>query len=155
MTTKLYGADKPSLEDLEHFGVPGMRWGVRRSSTGKTNHQLNKASRAKDKAQTRAEIAKENAQRDAAIEKARVRLSSGKTQADFKAAKRAHKSNKNELGTREARKKLNAAREKRDVDIHNANLIKSGAEATGHMIGTVGAVVLVGAASAAIGNRRL
>lgn len=33
MTGVMYPEDKPSLEELFHFGVKGMRWGVRKKVT--------------------------------------------------------------------------------------------------------------------------
>lgn len=43
--------DKPSLEDaLEHYGVKGMRWGVRKSSSERVSTEQIKAARLKNDA---------------------------------------------------------------------------------------------------------
>ncbi len=36
-------------EFLEHYGVPGMKWGRRKASSMSTNRSLNKASRKNDR----------------------------------------------------------------------------------------------------------
>lgn len=145
----------PPLEDvLEHFGVKGMRWGVRKttSSTGKSNRQLNRESRQRDRASGKAARAAENRQRDREIDAARQRVNSGKTQRDFKAAKKQFKLDKKELGTREARKKLNEARAKRMTDFEKAESYKSGSETTAAVLGTVGGTLLGVAIPAALAS---
>lgn len=100
---------------LEHHGVKGMKWGVRKSKS--ELRDLNRASRQKDREA-----------RDKAIDKARARVSSGKTKANFKQAKQNYKHDKLEIGSREARKILNKARAKRTSDIETSQLAKSGKE---------------------------
>ena len=102
-------------EELEHSGVKGMKWGVRKSKS--ELRDLNRASRQKDREA-----------RDKAIDKARARVSSGKTKANFKQAKQNYKHDKLEIGSREARKILNKARAKRASDIETSQLAKSGKE---------------------------
>ena len=127
----IFGVDlKPNLESvLEHHGIKGMRWGVRRDPR-------NVASRANDRAARR----QANAVRDKQIDTARARLRSGQTQRTFKTAKKQFKVDKKELGRREARKRLYEARLKRQKDVDRANMIKSGTETTATILGVVGAV---------------
>ena len=157
MTTRIYGATKPSLEDaLEHHGVKGQRWGVRRrSSTGMTNHQLNKASRARDKARQKANNEAFKKSYNAEIDAARNRVNSGKTDTAFKNAKSRAKAQKREVGSRETRKAIAAAREKRNTDYSTAGLTKYGAERTGAILGAVGGAVAVGALNVAVARRGL
>lgn len=129
-------------EVLEHYGVKGMKWGTRRASSSdrpsfvarrSKNRQLNKAARAKDRDKhTRT------------VDAARKRVDSGKTKADWKAAKRQHKQNKADLGSYEARKALNKAREKRMKDIETSKQYRDGREA---LLGTMLEVALAGAAN--------
>lgn len=103
---------------LEHFGAKGMKWGVRKSSAERSaGRAMNKASRRKDTDKI-----------DKTIDRARGRTSSGKTKAAWKKAKGEHSANKTKLGSREARKILNKAREKKYKDINNAQAAKSGKE---------------------------
>ena len=128
----LGASDKPSLtEAIEHFGVKGMKWGVRRDPR-------NVASRARDRATRKAAAADRNREIDAA----RSRLRSGETRATFKTAKRQFKEDKKTLGRREARKKLYAARLKKNSDIETANMIKTGGEEVGVILGIVGAAAI-------------
>lgn len=129
----IFGVDKkPSLaEALVHFGVKGMQWGVRRDPR-------NVASRAADRAARR----KFDQERNAEIDAARTRVRSGVTRSELKDAKRQFKTDKSELGRREARKKLYAARLKAQNDRDTANMIKSGAETAGAILGIVGGTVL-------------
>lgn len=114
---------------LEHFGAKGMKWGVRKSSAERSaGRAMNKASRRKD-----------TDKMDKTIDRARGRTSSGKTKADWKKAKGEHSANKTKLGSREARKILNKAREKKYKDINNAQAAKSGKE-TAIVLGIIGVV---------------
>jgi hypothetical protein len=123
---------KPSLEEaLEHFGIKGMRWGVRRDPR-------NVASRARD----RESAAKARGKQNAEIDAARLRVNSGKTRQDLKTAKKTFKSDKKTLGRREARKRLNAARIKAHTDVEKAQMVKSGAETAVAILGIVGGTVL-------------
>lgn len=129
----ILGVDnKPSLtEAIEHFGVKGMKWGVRRDPR-------NVASRARDRAARRAARADENREIDAA----RARLNSGQIARDLKTAKRQFKVDKKEIGRREAKKKLYAARLKAQTDVEKARTIKSGSETAIAILGVVGGAVL-------------
>lgn len=134
---------KPSPEEaLAHFGIKGMRWGVRRDPR-------NVASRARDKAAA----SKDRSARDKEIDAARVRVNSGQTRLTLKTAKKQFKEDKKTLGRREAKKKLNVARIKANTDIENAQMVKSGAETAGTILGIVGGVVLSAALGAAARRR--
>lgn len=143
---KVYADEKPSLEDLEHHGVKGQRWGVR-------NRQLNRASRQKDRATRRRSAAASDRIRNKQIDEARARVRSGVTKSEFKDAKKQFRVDKKTIGTREARKKLNVARLKKQTDLEKANQIKSGAETAGVIIGAVGGVALSAALAGARVNR--
>jgi len=113
---------------LEHFGVKGMHWGVRRAekqAARSRNRELNRTSRTKDKE----EWAK-------SVQKARDRLESGKSNEVVFKAKQEYAKNKQELGSREARKILNKARDKKMQDINMAQQAKNGKEAAA-MIGVM------------------
>lgn len=45
--TRYFGEDKPSLDDLSHFGVKGMKWGVRKSDVPGVSQRTSKEA-AKD-----------------------------------------------------------------------------------------------------------
>jgi hypothetical protein len=154
---KVYGAAKPSLDEaLAHHGVKGQRWGVRRrNSEGKTNRQLNRESRQRDRAKAAATNKRLNTNRNKTIDAARQRVKSGQTKAEYRAARKQYKIDKRQIGTREARKNLNAAKLKRMTDIQTANQVKSGRETTIAVIGAVGSVALSTALkSAAASNGR-
>lgn len=95
---------------LEHFGVKGMKWGVRKaassdsgSSDGKSqrqrNRELNKASRINDRINDRKEI-----------ESARRRHYGGENAKRIADAKAKYKEDKVTVGSREARKQLDQVR---------------------------------------------
>lgn len=138
----IVGLEKPSLEDLslQHFGVKGMQWGVVRNF--QRNRQLNKASRMKDRQANKAAAKREDMARNKAIDAARQRIGSGQARRDLKDAKSQFKTDKKAVGSREARKKLNAVRLRNQDDTDTANLIKSGSERTGAILGVVGSVLL-------------
>ena len=133
----IFGTDvKPSLEEaLTHFGVKGMRWGVRRDPR-------NVASRQRDRAAAKANRKAFTEGRDSEIDAARARVASGQTRAALKSAKTQFKTDKKTLGRREAKKKLYAARLKAQTDTEASKMVKSGAETAGVILGVVGAAVL-------------
>lgn len=137
--TQIVGQEK---DDLMHFGVKGMKWGVRkteapasrsasaksapprgemaRSSTRSELRAKNKASRARDREvrqvqnkeqfkKSQTEFKSKMASRDKEIVDARNQV--GKKADAMKTAKATYKVEKKELGSREARKKLTAARQ--------------------------------------------
>jgi hypothetical protein len=141
--------DKPSLEELKHFGVKGMKWGVHRSessggSSGGSAGPDKKQLRALDK-QSRE---KDKAARDAEIETARQRYNDN-ARSDYLKAKDQYKVDKKTIGKREAAKKFDAVKLKNMSDFEIANQAKSGAETVGAILGVVGTVALAGLLSAA------
>lgn len=116
------------VEDfLEHYGVKGMKWGVRRDM-----RKLNKASRAKDKAKRQSEI-----------DAARKRLGSGKNKEALKKAKAQYKIDKYEIGSREARKLVDKHKEKIRSDYETSKQLKNGKEvALAMVIGQEGVALL-------------
>jgi hypothetical protein len=112
---------------LEHFGVAGMKWGQRRAQ----NRALNRASRQRDREKQFKEVTR-----------ARQNIKSGKTKADFKKAKSQFKQDKVNLGSREARKILNKAKEKRISEISKSNEAKNRKEAA-LMLAAVGGIALL------------
>lgn len=130
---------------LEHVGVKGMHWGVRKAATdGPTNRQLNKASRAKDRIASDKAIDKARARTEGTTRAAKLGLSDAgsKSHTDYKKARAQYKVDKQTMGSREARKVLAKARDKRMADIETSNLTKSGKETTIAVLGTIGLVGL-------------
>lgn len=134
---------KPSLDELTHFGVKGMRWGHHKAQTagGETDRQklkrLDKESRAKD-----------NAARDAEIEAARQRY--GTTSRDnYLKAKAQYKIDKKTIGKREALKKFQKVQNQNIDDFELATQAKSGKETTKAILVTVGSVLVAGLLGAA------
>jgi len=132
---------KPSLDDaLAHFGVKGMRWGVRKAaeptgggSSGPSRRELrtmDKQAKAKDRAARNAEI-------DAARE--RYATTARKNYLDARAQ---YKVEKKTIGKYEARKKLDAVKQKNLDDYEAAQQIKSGKETALYVLGVVGAVTV-------------
>lgn len=140
----IVGLEKPPLgEVLAHHGVKGMRWGVvrknlaERSAVRAQNKQLNKESKARD-----------TAARDAEIEAARQRYATT-ARANYLKAKEQYKVDKQTIGSREARKKLDAVKDKNFNDYQIAQQSKSGKETTLAVLGIVGAIALTAIAGAA------
>lgn len=120
-----------SYEDaLAHFGVKGMKWGVRRSQ----NAQLNKASRQADKKA-----------REDAIDKARQRVSSGQSGKAIKKARQQYKIDKKTMGSREAKKILQKHKDKAYNDYYKANETKNGKEFAKNYAIAVGTTIAVSA----------
>lgn len=110
---------------LEHFGVKGMKWGVRKERF-KRNRALNKASRAKDKEENKK-----------AIDDARDYFRSGQAKAEKKEARAQYKANKDKLGSREARKILQANRDKRASMLEKSQELKDGKEVATYILTSV------------------
>ena len=145
--------DQEVDEFLAHYGVKGMKWGVRKDNFQR-NRALNKESRAKDKAKRAAEFEKTRKalrpsgekskintstkegrkaaqkERQADIDRARARINTGAARADAKEAKAQYKKDKEEIGSRAARQILRAKRNELYKDAARANEIRDGYEAT-------------------------
>lgn len=138
--------DKPSLEELAHFGVKGMRWGHRNAketsggggaASKPSNRQLNKEFRKK-----------ENEKRNSEIDAARSRYNSSARDSYLK-AKAQYKTDKKTIGTAAARARFNAVKNKNVEDFNIGNQAKSGKETTVAVLSVVGAVTISALLSAA------
>lgn len=148
---------------LEHYGVKGMQWGVRKAQSISSNRQRNKESKARENTTGNHQRARINASknlittgakfksdpssaersaRDKKIVDARERISSGQTKLDYKLAKNKYKADVHRVGRYEARQILATAKTKKMVDIHNANQVRDGKEAVTTLIGAVGSIAL-------------
>ena len=99
---------------LEHFGVKGQKWGVRR--TQRKERQ---------------------AARNAQIDAARARVNSGKTRSEFEAARAKFKAQK-----KAGRKDLVTARRKASDEIAIARQVKSGSETTKVILTVIGTTAI-------------
>lgn len=123
------------LDFLAHFGVKGMKWGVRKEARVR-NRQLNKASRKKDKSEHADEV-----------QAARDHVNSGQSKANLKQAKKDYKADKVRVGSREARKIL---AEKRDAEyeiIAKSQEAKNGKEVATRVLLEVGLSVIENSAA--------
>jgi hypothetical protein len=133
--------EKPALEDIEHYGVAGMKWGVRKERRAR-NKELNKASRKKD--------AEEHAK---TVQAARDKIESGKAHTQYRKAKSQYAQNKRELGSREARKILAKERAKFDKTWNTSQQFKTGKEAAVAMLAVGGVTALAAIGSSVLANR--
>lgn len=117
-------------EFLEHHGVKGMKWGVRRAHA-KEMRSLNKASRKKDREENNSKI-----------DAARERIRSGQAKSDYKAAKAQYKADKHVIGSREAKKALNKVKEKNYEDYQKSSELKSGKEKAGYALAAAGLITV-------------
>lgn len=114
-------------EFLEHFGVPGMKWGRRKDDSGGGSGGKVGPSRAEErvnKAKARVErvAAKQKASddRDATILKARQDVA--KTSSELRVAKVQYKVDKQTLGKTKAKEILGKAKDVHMTNVYNANL---------------------------------
>jgi hypothetical protein len=149
---KILGADKPPLVELSHFGVKGMHWGTRKSSTTSgsppppTRKQLrgmNKAARARQNVERKQNIASD----DAEIRDARSRV--GEAYSNIRAAKQKFKKDKQMVGRVTAREILNKTTQK-DYDILAKADEQTHHEAIGSLIGTAAGITLAIIAKSAL-----
>lgn len=124
---------------LEHYGVPGMKWGRRKAQSISANRALNKASRASDRKK-----------RDAIIDKSRATIESGKWKREHKNANKQYYIDKKNLGSREARKILYSKRRKLNQIYENSQQVKSGKETAKAVALGVGFLTLAAISSAAV-----
>jgi hypothetical protein len=122
-------------EYLSHFGVKGMKWGVRREARQK-NRALNKASRAKD-----------NADWAKSVEKARAQVQKGELDRKEYAAVEKYKKDKINLGSRKAKQLLAETRQENWDTYNLSQQAKNGKEAAIQIASAVGLVMLYGAMS--------
>lgn len=119
MTTQ-FEKSGTSEDALEHYGVPGMKWGRRKASSGggssgPSRKELRAKNRAGRRADRQANFAKDKAKfqsdvkkRDKDIDDARNSLDSKYDK--VKSAKKTYKEEKQVIGSYEAKKKVKAAR---------------------------------------------
>lgn len=132
-------ADKPATpEELLHFGVKGMKWGVRKdqsTSGGETPRQKNRRLNKEF-------AAKERAKRDTEIDAARARYNTS-ARKNYLDAKAQYKQDKKTIGSRAARAKFNEVKRKNIQDYELAQQAKSGKETAYAVLGLVGGVTLL------------
>lgn len=132
-------SDEEVDDFLEHFGVKGMHWGVRKGpDNGVNTRQLNRESRARDKAARQVLRAKHERR----VELARKRVQSGKLKDDLKKAKAQYKKDKHIIGRREAKKALNKVRNKNFMEVQKSREAKNGKEAAAAVLIGVGGIAL-------------
>lgn len=102
-------------EFIEHYGVKGMKWGVRKS------RRLPVGS-------------KEARKRDASIDKARENIRTGKSAERLQRAKTAYRHDKVTLGKKEAKRQLNKAKLKNVQELQKSLTAKDGKEFTTMLI---------------------
>lgn len=141
--------DKPaSPEELLHFGVKGMKWGVRKEQTT-TGGSGGESARQKNRRLNKEFTKQEKAKRDADIDAARARYNTS-ARKNYLDAKAQYKQDKKTIGSRAARAKLEAVKQKNMEDYAVANQAKSGKETAFAVLGLVGGVTLL----ALSGSRR-
>jgi hypothetical protein len=137
--TIIVGHEKPSLSDLSHYGVKGMKWGERMAA----RREKRKALRSLDKQNRRAD----NKVRNAEIDAARTRYYTT-ARKDLKKANAQYKAEKGTIGKYAARKNRTAVRDRVNRDYEMAQQVKSGAETVGAILATVGTVAVYALVSA-------
>lgn len=128
---------------LEHFGTPGMKWGVRKN-------QAERKARAEQFKRTRKANAKRYERR---VEKARANVKSGEPKAAMLRAKADYHVNKEVMGRKAARRVLYKARKKPYNEIQLSKQAKNGKEMAGQVLLAAGAYVLADVAARQIVKR--
>ncbi|UYL88206.1 hypothetical protein SEA_LILHUDDY_11 [Arthrobacter phage LilHuddy] len=141
---------------LEHYGVKGMRWGKRQSSSdssssssGKSRSELralNKAARAKGREERKAAAQKERDDYDNKIESARNRVDDDARK--YNEAKQQYKTDKKTIG-KVAAKQILKKHEDQFIDSWNTATLATTKEAQAQMIAGVGLLALSAAVSGA------
>lgn len=132
-------ADKPaSPEELLHFGIKGMKWGVRKEQSTSGGGE---SSRQKNRRLNKEFTGKEKAKRDAEIDAARARYGEN-ARKNYLDAKAQYKADKKTIGSRAARAKFDAVKQKNIDDYEIAQQAKSGRETTVAVLSTVGTIGL-------------
>jgi len=126
---------KPPLYDIQHSGVKGMKWGVRREERRRLR-TLDRESRSRDK------IA-----RDKEIDAARERYNESFSKS--KQVRAQYKIDKKKIGRREAKKKVIEFKAKQLNDYEIGNMMKSGKETTAAVLTIIGSVAVAAAIGAA------
>lgn len=123
---KIYGDEKPSLQELAHYGTKGMKWGVRRAQRKERNAQIKGArQRIASKQAEVHSLARQSSKAKTAAERARL----------------------DKLATKKAKELFESP------DHLTASRMTSGEKwMTGVLLGTT---VAVGAASAGLGTRQI
>lgn len=135
-----------AVETLQHFGVLGMKWGVRSSGSGKGGGGKTQLQKLKEKEAARKYQAKLD--RNAAIDAARARVSSGAWRQDRKAAKAQYKAEKSVIGRKEARRILREKRRTLNSEYNLSQETKHGRETAEAILWAVGAGAIGGTVSA-------
>lgn len=148
--TYIIGQEKPTLDDLSHHGIKGMKWGHHKAqpsgggggggSAAPSNRELNKASRMADKTKRKADNAEFNKNFDGEIDKARANLGNHRQQ--LKDAKTKFKAEKQTIGSREARKNLNEVRSQVAIEREVAQFAKSGKETRNAVLLAAGGIAI-------------
>ncbi|QFG13621.1 hypothetical protein PBI_SHEPARD_11 [Arthrobacter phage Shepard] len=140
---------------LEHYGVKGMRWGKRQSSSDSSSssgpsrkelRELNKAARAKGREERKAALQKERDDYDNKIETARNRVDYDARK--YNEAKQQYKTDKKTIG-KVAAKQILKKHEDQFIDSWNTATLSTTKEAHAQMIAGVGLIALSAAVSGA------